>query len=252
MLRYLRGEVYRLLHKRSMYIYFGILAFAYIALAFIRSASFDAGTIVVDADNLYVYLPALAGGFLFAAIYTDDLNSRNLTTLVGYGLGKPLLVVAKFLLMLLFSAVVYACVVLLSYLTHAAMGWPAGPEALRWVIFTALKHLLATVAWAALASIVVYGLQRTTFAIVVYVLLSLGIVGSLLGAVFQMEFISSVAPDLQTHTMGYISMRITMPLALAEAAQGSSIVQPVVEYTVYLALSIVLSAIAFTRKEMEF
>jgi hypothetical protein len=252
MLDYLRGEVYRLLHKRSMYIYLGALALAYLALAFIRSAGFDENAIISDAEYLYPFLPALVGGFMFAAIYTDDLNSRNLTVLVGYGLPKLCLVIAKLLLMLLFTTAVFVCVLAVTCLAHTAMGWPPRPEALRTVGFLALQHLLSTVAWAALAGLVVYGLQRTTFAIVAYVLLSLGIVGSLMTTVLDMDLISSVIPDLKSHLMSGISMRLTLPLAIAQPEAEGAILQALFEYLIYVAASTALSTAAFTRREMEF
>jgi hypothetical protein len=79
-------------------------------------------------------------------------------------------------------------------------------------------------------------------------LLSLGIVGSLLGMVFDMEIIRSVFPDLQIHLMDGISTRILYGILYPDG----SIVQPCIEYLVYLAIAIVLSVIAFNRKEMEF
>jgi len=77
MLRLINGEIYRLLHKKSMYIYFCSLAAGYFLIAFIRSGGLNAQSIVNDAFNFFNFLPAIAGGFLFSTIYTDDLTRKT-------------------------------------------------------------------------------------------------------------------------------------------------------------------------------
>ena len=87
MLNYMRGELYRLLHKKSLYLFFGALALGYTLVAFVRSGGLGEDSLLGDAANFFGYLPALAGGFLFAAVYTDDLSAKSLATLVGFGIG---------------------------------------------------------------------------------------------------------------------------------------------------------------------
>ncbi|MCL2882722.1 MAG: hypothetical protein FWF45_07575 [Coriobacteriia bacterium] len=242
MLKLMRGELYRLLHKKSMYIYFGALAVTYALVVYVRSGGFSAQSVVSDAMNFFNFLPALAGGFLFAALYTDDLNSKNLIALVGFGVSKTKIVVTRFILMALLSALVFALVPLFHGMLYTLLGWAPAQVAWTTIYAASLKYFLMTVAFAALAGIVVYGLQRTTFSMVLYILLAFNVVSGLITVVLK-----TFAPNLSNYLMASISDRIML------AAMGSgSLVTPIVLYVAYVACAGALSVLAFHKKEMEF
>jgi len=246
MLKLIRGEMYRLLHKRSMYIYFGALVVGYFLLAYIRSGGFNEESIIKDAFNFFNFLPALAGGFLFSAIYTDDLGSRNLITLVGYGIAKTKIVIVKLIVTTLFGAAVFGLSPLVLYCVHAALGWAATANTMAMVYAVSLKYLLMTLAFAALSGIVVYGLQRTTFAMVSYILLAFNVVSGLITVL-----VSNMLGDVATVVLNRLVSGITDRI-LAGIMIGSSLIGPVIEYIIYVAIAATLSVLAFRKKEMEF
>ena len=242
MLKYMRSEIYRLLHKKSMYIFFAALAVGYFLIAYIRSGGFTSDSIVNDASNFFFYLPALAGGFLFSAIYTDDLNAKNLISLVGFGLGKAKIVLSKLILMTLFSAVVFGFVPLFHCAVFRVFGWTATASAWTMVYAISIQYLLMTIAFSVLSGIVVYGAQRATFAIVLYILLTFGIVGGLLATGLK-----TFAPGLADYLMSNISGRIMIAIV-----SGGALTALVIEYIVYVAIAAALSSLVFYKKEMEF
>ena len=238
----LRSEIYRLLHKKSMFIYFGALVAGYFVLAFIRSGGFNEESVVSDALSLFSLLPALAGGFLFTAIYTDDLNSRNIISLVGFGVNKATIVIAKFFLAILFSAIVFGLVPLYHCAVYAIFGQTATASIVTAIYMASFKHLLTVLAYCALSGIVVYGLQRATFAIVSYILLAFGVISGLVTVALNM-----FAPSLISHQISGITDRIIVGLI-----SGGTPIMPVVEYIIYTIIAVTLSLIAFNKKEMEF
>jgi len=242
MLKYIRGEIYRLIHKKSMYIFFAALFAGYLFITYVRSGGYNEESIVNEAFNLFNFLPVLAGGFFFAAIYTDDLNSKNLTSLVGFGLSKLIIVIAKFVLISLFGALGFGLVPLVHCGVYAVLGWKATADTWSMIYAVSAKYFLTTVAFSVLSGIVVYGLQRTTFAIVTYVLLAFGVVSGLLAMGLK-----TFAPGLINYLMSGISDRV-----FAGMIGGGALIAPVVEYIIYVAIAAVLSALAFYRKEMEF
>jgi len=247
MLRLIDGEIYRLLHKKSIYIYFFSLAVGYLLIAYIRSGGFTAESIITDAFNFFNVLPAAAGGFLFSAIYTDDLAAKNLIALVGSGMSKTKIVLAKFILTALFGAVIFVLAPLLLFVVHAAFGWTATTSAMVMVFAVSFKHLLVTLGYSALAGIAVYGLQRATFAMVLYILFAFNIVGGLI-TVFLVNMVgASSAAVIMSRLMAGITDRI-----LAGMTGGGSLLSPVIDYIIYIAAAIVVSVIAFNKKEMEF
>jgi len=238
----LRGELYRLLRKKSMFIYFGALAAGYFVVAFIRSGGFHEGSAVSDALTMFSMLPALAGGFLFASIYTDDLNSKNLIYLVGGGANRAMIVVAKLALAAVFGAAVFVLVPLYHCAVYAALGQAVSAGMAALIFAGSAKYLLAYLAFSALSGIVAYGSQRATFAIVTYLLLAFGVVGTLVSLA-----LNTFAPGLASHLVSGVTDRI-----LVGIVGGGPLALPIAEYAVYVLAAVILSAVVFHRKEMEF
>ncbi|MDR0249261.1 MAG: hypothetical protein LBI44_06365 [Oscillospiraceae bacterium] len=243
----IRAEVYRLLRKKSMYVYFCSLAAAYALIAFVRSGGFNAESIVGDAVNFLSLLPIVAGGFIFTAVYTDDLASRALPALIGSGMSRGGIVAAKLILAAMLGAFVFGLAPLVPYATHAALGFAASGAVMARIYAAALKFCLVTVGYCALSGAAVYGLQRATAAVVLYILLSLNVVGGLLAVLLRNALGEAAATAIASRTLSGITDR------LLDALVGSaSALPPLVEFTAYTAASVLLSAALFYKKELEF
>ena len=195
-----------------------------------------------DASTFFNFLPALAGGFLFSAIYTDDLNSKNLTTLIGFGMSKAKIVVSKLILMVLFGIIVFGLAPLFHCAVYSVMGCPVSPSMLSIIYTVSLKYLLMTLAFTTLSGIVVYGTQRTTFSFVMFILLAFGVISGLI-----MTALNTFSPALAS----FLITGITDKIINAIIGSGSLAV-PVIEYIIYVVIAAALSALAFNKKEMEF
>ena len=242
MLNYIHGELYRLLHKKSMYVFFSALTVGYLLITYIRSGGFNAESITVDAVQLFSFLPVLAGGFLFSSVYTDDLSSKNLITLVGFGLSKAKIVISKLILIALFSAIVYGLAPFIHCSVYSILGWQATADIWTMVYAASAKFFLLTVAFSVLSSIAVYGMQRTTFAIVTYILLAFNIVSGLI-----MAGLKTFAPGMTKYLMSALSDKVMLNII-----GGTSLTIPLIECAVYIVIAALLASLAFCKKEMEF
>ena len=247
MLKLITAEIYRLLHRKTFFIYLILLAVAYLLIAFIRSGGFDENSILEDALIFFNFLPPVVGGILFAAIYNDDLNAKNLITLVGYGTSRTSIVLSRLLLMTLVSSIVFTLAPLMLFLTHAALGWTATASNMSTIYALAFKYLLLTLGYATISGIVVYGTQRTTTAMVTFVLCSLNIIGGMLSALLASLLGSELASRISTHFMLGISNR-----AYYAISGDGSLLLPLAEFFIYLLIAVLVSIFAFRRKEMEF
>jgi len=192
--------------------------------------------------TMFSLLPALAGGFLFSAIYTDDLNSKKLISLVGYGMNKAIIVMTKFVLTALLGVVVFVLAPLYHCAIYTLLGQTITADMTAMIYAVSLKYLLTVLAYAALSGVVVYGLQRATFAIVTYLLLAFGIIGGLVSVM-----LNTFAPKLTEYLMSGISDKILLGLIT-----GSPLIAPFFEYMIYVLICLALSVVVFYRKEMEF
>lgn len=242
MFNLIRGELYRLLHKKSLYLYFGVLTIGYILLAVMRSGGFNNESVIGDASSLFFLTPALVGGFLFSAIYTDDLIAKNLITLVGYGLSKSKIVITKVILAAFFVTVIFGLLPLVHSAIYMVLGCTVTAEQLAAVYALSVRYLLMTLAYTSLSSIVVDGVQRSTFAVVSYILLAFSIIGQLLMMITHMLKI-----DISDHLISGITNRIMVGILDSNVP-----LLPIIEYAVYIIVSSALAVITFNKKEMEF
>lgn len=240
-----KGEAYRLFHKRNMYLYLGAVFIGYLLIAFMRSGGFTASSVVDDAGNLFQLMPALLGGYFFTSLYSDDLTSKNLITLVGYGTSRTRIVLTKLALMALFTAASFAVLVGLHLGIYALLGAAATGPAIHAVLAFAVQAALATLGFAAVASVVVYGLQRPTFAVVTYFMLAFSVVAMLINAATSMLNI-----DLSGHLISGTTSQIMAGLVVPGAA--GSIMAPGLELLGYLALATAAALYLFKNREMEF
>lgn len=245
--RLMSADLLRILAKRSLYAYFGGLAAAYALIAYIRSGGFDAMSVVGDATNAFGLLPALVGGYLFSSVVLDDLGSGLLASLVGHGLGKVRIVLSKAALLALLSTLAFGLAAGWLLACHALLGWPAAPSALRLVALVALRYLLVTVGAAAVASSAAYGLQRPTFAMVLYILLSLNVIGGLISAFLRLVIGGPVVEAILDRLLAGIADRLFISLLGATSPWG-----PLLEYLLYVGLALAVATSAFVHKETEF
>jgi ABC-type transport system involved in multi-copper enzyme maturation permease subunit len=241
MYNYLRAETYRLLRKKSLFVFLILVIAGYLMLAFARSGGISDESIVSDT-NLFMLLPPVIGGVLFAAIYTDDLSSKNLSTLVGFGLGKAKIVLVKFILMAILAAVIFGLTPVVMYLFYAFFGYVASPEIMGGIYLLAFKYYLMSLVFAVLSGILVYGVQRSTVAVVTFVVLSIGLVGQLLGLVVN-NFLEDSSQYLPSSIIDLLYVNL--------ASQGP-IVWPIFGLGIYIIGAIILSTVLFNKKEMEF
>lgn len=242
MFKLICGELYRVLHKKSLYVYLGILAFGYVLLGIVRSGGFNDNSIVGDASDLFYLTPALVGGFLFSANYTDDLNAKNLITLVGYGMGKSKIVIAKIILATFFVTAFFGLLPLFHSTIYMGFGYKVTTAQLAAVYVVSVKYLLTTLAYIGISSIMVYGMQRPTFSIVSYILLAFGVIGNLLAMGVH---------TLNLNISDHLISGITNQIMAGMLGDGVPLL-PIIEYASYIIISSVLAIIIFNKKEMEF
>jgi len=241
MIKYIIGEIYRLVHKKSLYIYFGVLLIGYVLIVFIRSVGANESSILNDSSNLFTFLPLFIGGFLFTAIYTDDLSSKSLITVVGFGLGKAKIVISKLIISIILAAIILALVPIIIYASYALFGILATENTIKMLYLMDLQCFLIIIAYMTLSGIAVYGLQKITLSVILYFLLSVNVVSGLISLAFNM-----ISPSLKNILMPTISNKVILGIT------NGGLAAPICEYIIYVAIAATLSIIVFQKKEMEF
>jgi len=252
MRKYIGGEIYRVLHKRGLY----ILLFIYFALSAVMIAVAnamldDVESLLSGVEALFSLMPFVIGGYLFSSFYCDDLSAKNLPTLIGFGIRRRTIVLSKLLLTLLFAGVF--CVLFPLFVTAVLLLLGVAEPALLFEFaaqgFSALsvKALMEILGYVSVAAIVVYGLQRPTISVVAFLLIAMGVVGQLIGTVLNLNAVTRVAPGLSNHQLSMITIRV-----LTGMMEGGPVAAPLLEFVVYIAVATTLTILAFRAKELEF
>lgn len=242
MLNLIKADVYRLARKKSICAYAGALTLLYVLLSYIRSSGFREGSVINDAATLLGLLPALAGGMIFSAVYLDELSSKNLSVLVGFGLARQKIVLAKLIVAALCAFLPFGLFPLFHSAVYALMAAPPAADQLQTLYTLSLKYLLLNLAYTAISGIAAFGTQRSTVAIVSYILLALGIAGAVLTA-----GAAALDMDISPYLPGGLTGRIMLG-----AAQGGPLLVPAAAYAAWLSAAVFISFIVFDHKEMEF
>jgi len=246
MLNYIKGEIFRLIHKKSMYTYFGFMFIGYALITFMRSGGFDEASVTNDALTLFMMLPVMIGGFMFMAIYLDDLNAKSLVALVGFGMSKAQIIVAKLILSLLFNGILFGIFPIFHWLLYVVFGSGARFDALSEIYIITLRYGLLTIGYSALVAALVYGVQRATLPMVVYVVAAFGTIYNLLAALVLNPLAES-GFDLGSLFVFEIVNRISIALV-----NGEPILTLLIGYILYVGIASVVSTVVFHKKEMEF
>lgn len=153
------------------------------------------------------------------------------------------IVLTKLALMVVFTTGAFAVLVTIHLGMYAIVGFAASSVMVGYVLAFALQNLLLTIGFAAVASVVVYGTQKPTFAAVAYFMLGFSVVTMLIRAGTSLLNLD-LSARLLSGTTGNIMLGLIAP--------GGSFAAPGIEYLGYLILAVAASIFVFKRREMEF
>lgn len=245
MINYIRAELYRLAHKKSIYYYYGGLTLSFFVLLFFGDAMnlenyVEILTYMIPVIIMFVTVQA------YMAVYTDDLSAHTLSGSLSTGLSRAQLVIAKIIVSVLYLLIVFAILTscyLAVYLIIGGRFAVQDMEVFKYVLNVAIVLTLSSLAYMTLSSIVNYGLQTSALSIIVYVLLTMGFIYEL-GTLLTMAL-----PVLEP----FMKYTITETQNSAMAAYSSSGALPVEFYVTmlaYVVVTTVLAVAAFKKREV--
>jgi ABC-type transport system involved in multi-copper enzyme maturation permease subunit len=235
MFNYIKAEIYRIFTKKSMYIYFATLLILYILYIFIRSKVLTESSIFAEASQVFFFLSLFGGGYLFATIYNDDLNAKSLPTLIGFGMKRSVIIISKMTINVVMTLLMFFSACIAFYLIFYVIGLKMDNNMINDVLELMFSYLFRLFAYSSIASVVVYGTQKATMAMVTFILL-------------VTMFVDQVLITFLNDALGEIFIVI---LIVGKLISNLSVVT-VISYLVYVVVFIVLSILAFRKKELEF
>lgn len=245
MLNCMMADMARVIKKKSVIIWLAVqillIIGAAITLFFLKRAGIElvfkgAMSICNTCAMIIIGIP------VFLAVFKDDLQSKAMQNTIGMGVSRVQLVFARFLE----TSIIYIiCFLILMAVTFAA-GIPFGTTMADYmeIIREACEIVLKMVCYTAISMIVVFGTMNTSFAQSIFMLLNLGIVGTVIQAL-------NMIPFLMEHNIDLTYATIDGVLKLAKSSTfAAAPLMWVVLFGGFLVLPLILTIVIFNKKEL--
>ncbi len=249
MFNYIKAEMYRLTHKKGTYIYYGILALIFTAIVLYLNAEVKGfGDTYYSIFTLIIPLVTsfFIGIHVFIGIVMNDLTAKTLPNVLSTSLSRVQFLLGK--LIVAFVSIVLVHLVFgflfigLGIFVQGGVDGQAGTDIVT-AIEVAGVNILGVVGFMLLASIVAYFFQKSSLALVAYIVLSLGIIDGILS---QARGLSKYILYVYDHLLGtYLNT------ASSSALKGALEVNQVVPLVIYLAVATIVAILVLTRIEIK-
>lgn len=172
MLNYIHADIKRILTQKK-FIRFGFISLIlFEALLFIMNThDFASSRYLTIIAMTLEFMPLIIGIFIFSIVYLDDLHSKSIQTAIGFGFKRSQVIIVKFintiLISTLISTIMFGAIMITGYVYKLNLTSQQLLTVLKMLSFGTLKILL----FSSLASLVVYGIQKASSSITIFILL---------------------------------------------------------------------------------
>ena len=195
------------------------------------------------------FFPLLVGIPIFTAIYSDDFKSRSMQTAIGFGMTRYKLIWARFfegLILLIETAVVFSLV----YFAMEKLAGVGTDKILENIAVDIWIRDFKILGFLCISLIVVYGTQKPSGGLVLFIILLTGVFSAIASAVDFIPFLKERNIELSKY---FPSVVIT---ALQEAVTDGNLKDGILNFlgfaVFYIILPVFVSIGLFERKELDF
>lgn len=181
MLNYIFAEFYRITHKKTTYLYFGLLFLAYGVLCLavkLTGNGFNFNEYVnFSVVMLGAFFIFFVGIPVLLTLYIDDLSSRTFGNIIGSGLSRVSLVLAKLIVAIVFLFAVFV-VSGLAFVAFSFLffGQTISGDMVKTIVSLAIAVYLQILAMISISSVLVYWTQKGALVTTSFVILASGMI----------------------------------------------------------------------------
>ena len=249
MRRLIRADIRRILKKRSVIILF-ILMLLYLGLMVIGSfLAYDHDLLVaVKALMSRNRMPALVLGLVILfGVYADDFRSMSYSCVIGRGLTRSKLVLAKLLDTVILTAIFYGIITLVLTAGLKLAGCSFTPRLSRAFYMSILISVYKTVGYIALSSMVLYITNNIPLTTISLLLLYIAVPFSAM-----LFSLNAQVKALHIERLHYAGLADNAFSDFLFGSVGLGIGKLLLGLLVYLGLVLFVTVKIFDKKELEF
>lgn len=245
MFNHIKADIYRITQKKSFYIM--MILFTVIFSGFSFGFRNESSAFQEMISMLASSSPVLIGIFVLSAVYSDDLKSYSIQTAIGFGTKRSQIVLTKFIESVLLLLFFFAYTLVHLGLAILIFNYKFDAGFLQRLMGNIISTFIGILACYAVSSIFIFTVQKATVAIVIYLLLTFGMIDQLVGLLLQFNFITKIFGDLQPYLLSNATYEVYYNMALNQAY-----LVPLMTLFAYIILGLGISSLLFNKVELEF
>ena len=249
MRRLIRADIRRILKKSSVIVLFCI-ALVFLSFHVIGSyLAYEKDPVVPVKDLMsHLSMPELLIGLVILfGVYADDFRSMSYACVIGRGLTRSKLVLAKLLDTVILTALMYGIITLVLRLGLMLVGCDLTPRLSRAFYMTIFSAVYKTVGYIALSSMILYVTNNIPVATISLLLLYIAVPFSAL--------LFSLNPQVKAFHIERLHYAGLADNAFSDFLFGSAVMgigKLVLGLLIYLGLVLFVTIRIFDKKELEF
>ena len=195
------------------------------------------------------FFPLLTGIPIFSAVYSDDFKSRSMQTAIGFGITRPKIIWARFfegMLLLIETGIIYSVVLVLMDILNGVKADDIRKTLLNDLWIRDFKIL----GFLCLSLIIVYGTQKPTGGLVLFILLIAGVFGTMISAMDLIPFFDK--HDIQPSKYFPSGVINSLQDAINDGKVGKIVLLSLAFAVCYIIVPVFISIGIFDKKELDF
>ncbi len=243
--QYIKADFLRIAHKKTHILSVIILALilpvilTFCMVHFLKFSGEESLVLIVSFSQIFI------GVSIFSAVFADDFRSKTMQVAIGRGLSREQVILAKELELLLLTLLYTVIMVIGVAVTAGILGSPISVTTN--IAGNYAGNVLSCMGFYNLAMIPVYITQKSNMGEIAYVLLSGGIIGSIVSVALAMDFLPKFVTSLSKYLFSDCVREFSQGLQ-----SGNLLMQPLAGCIIWIVGALIITQLIFRKKELDF
>lgn len=247
-MRYLKGELYRIFHKKSFIVFLtAVVLLIFIAMFFMRNQFAKTTSYFMMGFMLTQMATVVVSAFVFSLVYLDDFKGKTLATTIASGQSRVLTIYIKQSISLLVSFGFYLLIGGLFFVFSHLFAADYSADQTRELLLAALESFVKVIGYQSLAAVFVYWSQNAGVSLTMLLLLGSGFLSSMIGLLLKLPQITRAVGDLSPYLF-------TNAVSTAFSGWNNRFFEgtAVITVALYLIVPTILASSVFSKRELSF
>lgn len=249
MSKLIKADIDRVLRRKSLwFLVIAVLAIVtFIIIDRVFSAPDQGFAFAAAAGDGMTNVGFIVGLFLILNIYSDDFKSMTFINVIGRGLTRMELIIAKLIDTYVIMVNMYLVSGIMVLVLKSMMGISLSPMEIRYIVFKAICDIITTTASIIIAAVFFYMTENTVLGVIAYIFCEV-IIPLALDLVIMIPRISKF--HLERIFISGITSTMMADFMIGNILEGIGLLLLINVF--YIGVPVVITILLFNKKELDF